>query len=522
MTRLLIALLMCLPSFGATTYYVDYVTGNDANSGTSKVAPWKHGPSMRAFTGTYTHQAGDRIIYKGNVTWPNQTLQYRVIYGGTSGNPDYHGVDQTWYTGGAWGSPVFDCELKPVTNYMGRTSNQNGAGILFDSLASGNQVNNIIMDGILIKRHWGSLNSAGTSFGRTSVLLYGTATTNIVLTNMWIGDWNLPPVTPGQDSGNGGGVAFKDTGSTGGKYFVMTGCYVTTQGASQKTGTGLKINGTLTNCVLSYLTSTYLGGGSLLNNFAYEIGLPATDPNAHENGFYIQTLTTAVGNVISNYYAQGFYEESGCFRKATSTHWNTNTGVGTSFYKNNVIIGKSSAFGAAFDLDLENLPGGTAGGVSNTAVVLIGNTVYRPSASPAITMTSQVQRPGQKLGLLWMADNHIINNSGGSAAVNLPSSSLLTPLVAFNNVTQSVATATSQGFTVANLLQPTSDTTALYRTGSELTVFPFSLTVDRLGVVRSTPPDVGCYQYGVTPPPPPRILRATLARVGTLRVLNNE
>ena len=122
------------------------------------------------------------------------------------------------------------------------------------------------------------------------------------------------------------------------------------------------------------------------------------------------------------------------------------------------------------------------------------------------------------LGFLLVANNHIVNNTGGSSAVSLPQASVTNTIQIYNNVTQTVATATSQGFTIVDLLEPQSDTTALYRTGTPMSVSPYNLLTDRLGVDRSVPPDIGSYQYGATPPPPPRILRAVLARASVVTV----
>jgi hypothetical protein len=49
LTRIVV-LLSCLLLTGsafATTYYIDYVSGNDSNNGTSKATPWKHAPGMQ-------------------------------------------------------------------------------------------------------------------------------------------------------------------------------------------------------------------------------------------------------------------------------------------------------------------------------------------------------------------------------------------------------------------------------------------------------------------------------------------
>ena len=100
---------LALPAFAsAATYYVDFATGSDSSNGTSKTTSWKRAPGMQGFTGSYSHQAGDRFIFKGGVTWDSSALPLSIAYNGTAGNVDYYGVDQTWYAGGTWKKPLFD------------------------------------------------------------------------------------------------------------------------------------------------------------------------------------------------------------------------------------------------------------------------------------------------------------------------------------------------------------------------------------------------------------------------------
>lgn len=97
-------------------FYIDYSAGSNSNNGTSKSTPWKTSPYMQtgaSCTGSgsapaYTHAAGDQFIFKGGDTWPAACFQMHITAGGTSGAPDYYGVDQSWYSGGSWARPIFD------------------------------------------------------------------------------------------------------------------------------------------------------------------------------------------------------------------------------------------------------------------------------------------------------------------------------------------------------------------------------------------------------------------------------
>lgn len=93
----------------AADYYIDYTGGDDSNAGTSTGAAWQYCPGMTAFTGSYSHSAGDRFIFKGGETWPmSPSSNFTISYSGTSGNIDTYTSDESWYTGGSWSRPTLD------------------------------------------------------------------------------------------------------------------------------------------------------------------------------------------------------------------------------------------------------------------------------------------------------------------------------------------------------------------------------------------------------------------------------
>ncbi len=118
-SRLTMAFFLVSGAHSATTYFVDYVNGSDANAGTSTNSPWRRCPRMSGFAGNYTHSAGDRFIFKGGVTWPASVFPMRISVGGSVSSPDYYGIDKTWYSGTAWIRPKFDLqntEVNPVVH----------------------------------------------------------------------------------------------------------------------------------------------------------------------------------------------------------------------------------------------------------------------------------------------------------------------------------------------------------------------------------------------------------------------
>ncbi|MBK8814689.1 MAG: right-handed parallel beta-helix repeat-containing protein [Methylococcaceae bacterium] len=96
------------PTVNAATYYIDYSNGSDNNAGNTTTTAWKAHPYMKGFTGKYSHQAGDRFIFKGGVQWPSSVFPLTIVNGGNSTASDYYGVDNKWYVGNNWTQPVFD------------------------------------------------------------------------------------------------------------------------------------------------------------------------------------------------------------------------------------------------------------------------------------------------------------------------------------------------------------------------------------------------------------------------------
>tara|TARA_R110000868_G_scaffold154667_2_gene380781 strand:+ start:847 stop:2286 length:1440 start_codon:yes stop_codon:yes gene_type:complete len=94
------------------TYYIDLVSGSNANPGT-KVSPWLRAPGMTGFSATYSHAAGDQFIFKGGQTCGTTGTpcftSWTISNSGSGGaGSDYYGVDQTWYAGASWSQPVID------------------------------------------------------------------------------------------------------------------------------------------------------------------------------------------------------------------------------------------------------------------------------------------------------------------------------------------------------------------------------------------------------------------------------
>ncbi len=70
-------------------YYVDFESGNDSNSG-AQASPWKHAPGDPNATGnpvTVFLQAGNKVIFKGGVTYYPGSSGIVIKWSGASGSP---------------------------------------------------------------------------------------------------------------------------------------------------------------------------------------------------------------------------------------------------------------------------------------------------------------------------------------------------------------------------------------------------------------------------------------------------
>jgi hypothetical protein len=97
MIRAFLALLLFVAPVSAETYYVDYETGSESNTGTSTGSPWKYCPGDTRSAKTLV--AGDNVYFKAGTTY--QSSGSITLTGGTVGNP-------ITYDGDQWGSGA-DC-----------------------------------------------------------------------------------------------------------------------------------------------------------------------------------------------------------------------------------------------------------------------------------------------------------------------------------------------------------------------------------------------------------------------------
>jgi hypothetical protein len=121
-----------LASLGITNCFYVAANGADANSGADEAHPWQHAPQMPNCSGNCatvqngTIPAGTGFIFRGGDSWhfgqntgayTGGTWNFNTGHtpNGTAANPIYLGVDQTWFSGGAWSRPILTGD-NPICN----------------------------------------------------------------------------------------------------------------------------------------------------------------------------------------------------------------------------------------------------------------------------------------------------------------------------------------------------------------------------------------------------------------------
>ena len=85
------ATLQVSPPPAMQIYYVDFYGGSDGNNGTSSLTPWQYAPGMSgcaANCAVAILHPGDRVIFKGGVTWDGNAFPYDRDLVGRRREPD--------------------------------------------------------------------------------------------------------------------------------------------------------------------------------------------------------------------------------------------------------------------------------------------------------------------------------------------------------------------------------------------------------------------------------------------------
>lgn len=195
-TTALLFLFAVLPSFAAT-HYVS-ASGVDTNNGTSKTTAWLHAPGMgncASNCASYTPVAGDQIILRGGDTWhfgASGSAPYvgaaawGFSWSGSSGNPIYIGVDQTWFTGSSWSRPIMNGD-NPLNTMPGVQNSQVSSCAHPGSLAIQLASSWVTLDNFEFTGHCWNTNSFGNNI---MVSVIGQSSPNgVIVEHCYVHGW---------------------------------------------------------------------------------------------------------------------------------------------------------------------------------------------------------------------------------------------------------------------------------------------------------------------------------------------
>lgn len=458
----IIAFLLFVASLQGATYYIDFNAANDSANGTSTSTPWKRCPGMQGFAGSYVHANGDRFIFKGGVTWPSSALPLDIPTNqGVLGNRDYYGVDTGWFTGGSWTKPIFDgeyadsylinigsrahidfdrLELKRVTS-----SAKDGYGLII-----GNQPSQITITGCYL-HGWRTTNNADGAHGGLIMTNYGPAVETLV----FIGGEIENSENPGVSSSGGNGVM-------------------------------VRMWGTLKNSSFHHNSSGVLFCLDFDNCDIYNISGAAFDfylgnKSYHTNGVYLDALTL---NKTVAYIRNSRFRD--CGGGANMAYLNGR--FATIYCYNNVFWGEISDQ-RAIEIDPFDYGANTTSGT----YYVFNNTGFLEPSTPLVHV-------GNRGGAPRPAAIHIRNNHAIGTSVSIDDNGPSAAYFRSNNLVQTAAVASGQGYVQGNIWAPTAIGNATVNTGiSGSGTLP--TLVDNDGTVRPQGAawDIGAHEFVETP-----------------------
>jgi hypothetical protein len=463
------------------TFYIDYASGSNANSGTSGSAPWKTHPYMNhsgACDGgagpSYAHQSGDKFVFKGGSDWPASCFQITLSVGGTSSAQDYYGVclstdpDSPCYGGTSWPSTGW---TRP---FWGGSNSYIGSGNHFVYANGANDFSApsfgyITIDNIEIGNWNAAPGGAGSPnvFSGPAIALGGSqqylAMAGGLVENMYIHDWvsdtpmvaSNPPAVLAYGVVYGAAVMTNTTISDqNGHYYVTSGG--TNQLINMPTMGGCAGCGEVKNSVIKYgwmgCSSCYSvhdnDFSEIMEDGTYTYPNPPQGLSIHSHIIYDD------GGLQQTFYVYN-----------NAIHDSPNAGLNvyvayTSYIFNNVTwnLGNNAAFDLVNCIAIGNPCSDNSSKVgyfaNNTTDMSAGWYCYRwdPNSS------------GTGLGTLNFYNNICIPSGSGAGSF-----SVATVNGSSTNHTMSTSEASTYGFTAGNKYSPTSSDPNTAAKGANLT-----------------------------------------------------
>lgn len=436
----------------ATTYYIDYQTGSNSNNGTSKNTPWKYHPRMWGFSASYTHSVGDRFIFKGGVTWPNDCFTFHLttdIYSGVYGNEDYYGVDTSWYVGANFTKPKFSGQgMELVRNAA------NGWNVFWNI----NDNDNIVIDSICFTdMYWSSVvrNTGSVAY------LYMGGGTNITVKNCEFVNWTHAPKRGGwTDYEDQLYCIYTSNQSPYNNGSVITNCLFDgitvanqTEGQSSCAAAVFSFGGKIKNCTIRNSAGGIFTAGAPAGQRAEVSGcvvgplFTSYDFASHTDG--IQDNGGA-GVIIHDNYFFDIYP--------VPIFLGAGWGGGRYDVYNNIFDTRVQKTQQPIVFDAQS--GGNSFYIYNNTLI----------AGPGLNFFRANWRPsgGNQITLADIRNNHLI---GEGSLISIDSGVTITSLINQNNLIESYTAANFEGYTKANLYKPTFGTASTVDKGQNLSSY---------------------------------------------------
>ena len=469
---LVLALLSVLEAALAAVYYIDYSSGQDSNSGTSKAAPWKHVPAMAPFSGSYTHADGDRFIFKGGVTWPNAAVPLYITQGGSPSSYDYYGVDQTWFSGSQFSRPILTANHRAFVNHVA-VARENMIRIV------GPQSRNLHIDNLDI-REWVVSNPVANDTDCAGINGYTTG--DILITNCRITDFRPSRMT----EGGGGIIGGYQSWPVWVQDCVVQGPFhVEQQFKSDPNGftmgSGIRNVSSVERCDVSGVSQGIVSGGWIAYNYVHDGGQSITF--GHENLIDVFGASAdIVGNVGRGWNGVGLFVRSGWGGRSSRVRvWNN-----------------------VFYWTPQHVISNEQGPPGNTSSVFFANN----------TIVGTRVALGYKASAPWgggvvLSNNLFIDDRASSTF--LFNSPVPPGLIEKNTVRRTYAQALAAGMDWGNHYAPTKALAGVTDAGNSDYASVFRDDVKRVPRPQGSAWDVGAYEFkatsGETRPPPPTALR---------------
>jgi hypothetical protein len=448
-----------LSSLGVTSCYYIAASGLDTNTGTDEAHPWLHAPGMPNCSNTCssaTLTTGEGFIFRGGDTWhfgnsssaPYTGGAWTWARAGGIGAPVYVGVDQTWFTGGAWARPILTEDNTPVASTGTPPNSPTVASCAHTVSAANNMIlftgmNNWIFDNFEITGYcWNNV----PSFGNNNMFkMFGASSpNNDYFERNYIHGWSRTSAGPQADA-----TAVDSSANTGpGWHFwfnVIDGqdSDIYAIGAF---GAGFDGND------IAYNVLRYQGAANVSDNCytvhdnLFEYIQNVTDGSTHSDIMFCFSEATKGAGSPNTFYNNVFRHIGTLNSQSVSYELSNQPPTGqTDYIFNNVSWDAQPGGSGQFDFH-DNACTGCSG-----ALVYFNNTLT--SVTTAGTSTVLIGGPGAGSNTTTSVNNHFMTPSGNQIQTwQTAPNTELTP------VYMTTANATAQGYTTSNDYQPTVNT----------------------------------------------------------------